>query len=225
MGKKTAKILMDGLVDLAKLSMKNSPTTVGLGVRSAPIHCASFDAVLTAMEITIRQPWLVMDVDQASFKGEECEGFYKRTMKLKSSGAVVTEEVEIDEENGEIIYRKGDVERVAVIHKNPLRIEMYQRNKRDKTRYQWELPYKVAKETMSKFVTMAKEIEERQSDTVDYGMHTTPIEYPHDDVWKAMIFWVYNPDGCKMNVDQVDVQDKQGYVFRSMRRIADNRVV
>merc|ERR1712193_312203 len=87
------------------------------------------------------------------------------------------------------------------------------------------LPYTIAKETISKFVSMAKEIEERHSDTVDYGMHISPIEYPHDDVWKAMMFWIYNPDGCKMNVDQVDVQDKQGYVFRSIRKIADNRVV
>merc|ERR1712019_198272 len=95
---------------------------------------------------------------------------------------------------------KGDeLERVAVIHKNPLRLELYQRNTHDKVRKEWELPYAVAKEALSKFVSMAKEIEERQSDTVDYGMHTSPIEYPHDAVWKAMLFWIYNPDGCGMS--------------------------
>lgn len=72
---------------------------------------------------------------------------------------------------------------------------------------------------------MAREIEEQQSDTVGYGMHTSPIEYHHDDVWKAMMFWINNPDGCGMKVDQVDIQDKEGYVLRSMRRLSDNRVV
>merc|ERR1712045_1005951 len=95
----------------------------------------------------------------------------------------------VDEEDGEIIYNKGgELERVVVIHKNPLRLEWYQRNAHDKVRKEWELPYTVAKEAMSKYVSMAKEIEERQSDTVDYGMHTSPIEYPHDAVWKAMCF-------------------------------------
>jgi len=226
MTKKEAKMLVDGLVDSAKLSMKTPQKTVGLGVRSAPVHCASFDALLAAVEVTIRQPWLVMDVDEASFQGEDCGGFYKRTMKLNATGKVVTEHVEIDEEDGEIVYsRDGEIERVLVCHKNPLRLEMYQRNKHDKVRTEWELPSTVAKETMSKFVSMAKEIEEQQSDTVDYGVHTSPIEYPHDDVWKAMIFWIYNPDGCGMKVDQVDVQDKKGHVFRSMRRISENRVV
>jgi hypothetical protein len=225
MTKQAAKILMDCLIDSAKLSMKASPTTVGLGVRTAPIHCASFDSLLTAMEITIRQPWLVMDVDEASFKGEECEGYYKRTMKLNATGQVVTEHMVIDEENGEIISALGELERVACIHKDPLRLEWYQRSKHDKVRSDWGLPYPLAKEVMSKYVSMAKEIEERQSDTVDYGLHTSPIEYPHDDLWKAMVFWIYNPDGCGMQVDQVNVQDKEGFVTRTMRQISENRTV
>merc|ERR1711884_245832 len=68
-----------------------------------------------------------------------------------------------------------------------------------------------AKEAMSKFVSMAKEIEERQSDTVDYGMHTSPIEYPHDAVWKAMLFWIYNPDGCGM-------KGAQEILFRTVKK-------
>jgi len=226
MTKKTAKVLMDGLVDSAKLLSKSAPATVGLGVRSAPIHCASFDALLTAMEMTIRQPWLLVDVDETSFKGEDCEGSYKRTMKITPTGEVVTEHVEIDEENGEITYSKGETnQRVLVIHRKPLRLEMYQRNKHDKVRSDWGLSYNLAKDTMSKLAKMAKEIEEQHSDTVGYGVHTSPIEYPHDDVWKAMIYWIYHPDGCGMKVDQVDVQDKAGYVFRSMRKISENRVV
>merc|ERR1712174_84675 len=116
MTKKAAKTLMDNFVDSAKLSMKTPPTKVGLGVSSAPIH-------------------------RASFEGEDCEGFYKRTMKFNSTGEVVTEHVVVDEEDGEIIYNKGgELERVAVIHKNPLRLELYQRNMHDKVRKEWELP-------------------------------------------------------------------------------------
>merc|ERR1711992_435317 len=150
MTKKIAKILMDGLVKSAKLTLQSSPTTVGLGIRSAPIHGASFDSLLTALELTIRQSWLVMD-----------------------------ESVEINEEDGEITYSMGEVQRVAVIHKSPLRLEMYQRNRQDKVRIEWDLPYQVAKETMSKLVSMAKEIEEQHSDTVGYGMHTPPLECGH----------------------------------------------
>merc|ERR1712088_1061861 len=40
-----------------------------------------------------------------------------------------------------------------------------------------------------------------------------------------MLFWIYNPDGCGMKVDQVKVEDKKGHLLRSMRRISDNRVV
>merc|ERR1712196_31 len=72
---------------------------------------------------------------------------------------------------------------------------------------------------------MAKEIEERKSDTVDYGMCTSPIEYPHDDLWKAMVYWINNPDGCGTQVDQVNVQDKEGFVTRSMRQISENKIV
>jgi hypothetical protein len=52
-------------------------------------------------------------------------------MKLNATGKVVTEHVEIDEEDGEIVYSRdgGEIQRVLVCHKNPLRLEMYQRNK------------------------------------------------------------------------------------------------
>merc|ERR1712176_1461479 len=170
MMKKTAQVLMDNLVASAKLSMKSPPATVGLGARSAPIHCASYDSLITAIEVTIRQPWLVLDVDEASFKGEDCEGFYRRTMTIKSTGKVVVERVEVNEEAGQFIYTQGEDERVAVIHKNPLRLELYQRNRADKVRTEWNVPYKVARETMAKFVSMATEIEEQNSDTVGYGM-------------------------------------------------------
>merc|ERR1712032_846048 len=176
--KQDASVLMDGLISAAKQAMKTAPTTVGLGITSAPIHCATYDAVITAIERTIRQPWLVMGVDEQGFKGEDKAGFYERTMRVKATGQVVTDQVKVNEEDGEIVYIEpgSNEERVAAVVLAPLRIEMYKRDSKTKMRCEWTLPYKAAVDTVNALVNFAKEVEDNKSDTIGYGMHSAGFE-------------------------------------------------
>jgi len=224
--KEEASTMIDGLVAAARGAMKNQSTTVGLGITSAPIHCASYDSLFAGIERTIRKPWLIMGVDESSFEGKDQMGFYERRMKIKATGKTITDHVTVNEEAGEIIYTEPGCmeERVCMIHKQPLRIEIFRRNKVDKVRCEWDLPRKAGLESMSKMVDFAKAVEESQTNTVGFGIHSAPLNFPESAVWKAMILCALKPDQCGMKVDQVDVKDMNGYALRTQRIIASNRV-
>jgi len=225
--KQDASFLMDGLISAAKQAMKTAPTTVGLGITSAPIHCATYDSVITAIERTIRQPWLVMGVEEGTFKGEDKQGYYERTMKVKATGKFVTDQVKVNEEAGEIVYCEpgNSEERVAAVLKEPLRIELYRRDSRTRIRTEWNLPYAAGKDTISALVNFAKDIEDSKSDVVGMGMHSAPLDNSEDSLWKAMIYTTFKPDQFGMKVDQVSIQDKDGFAVRSMHVIKTNRVL
>jgi len=225
--KEDAQALMNGLMDAASKAQKNIPSTVGLGVMSAPIHTASYDSLFTAIENTIRQPWLVMDVEQSTFKGVDRDGYYERTMKIKVTGKFSTDHVRVNEEDGEIIFMEAGCpeERVAVVHKAPLRMEMYKRDARSKVRVDWALPYKAGLATISKIVDMAKGFEDAKCDVIGYGMHSAPLDFSPDAIWRAMNFCVFSPDKCGIPVDQVEVKEAPGCVIRSRRLLANNKVI
>jgi hypothetical protein len=168
-----------------------------------------------------------MGVDQQGFKGEDKAGFYERTMRVKATGQVVTDQVKVNEEDGEIVYIDpgSNEERVAAVVLAPLRIEMYKRDSKTKMRCEWTLPYKAAVDTVNALVNFAKEIEDNKSDTIGYGMHSAGLSANADDLWKAMTFFVFNPDKCGLAVDQLALKEQQGFVFRSMRAIPTNRVL
>jgi len=147
-----------------------------------------------------------------------------RKMRLKASGELVTERITINEEMGFVSYNKydtagrpGDVERVLAV-RTPLRLEFYERSARSGLRVDWKAPHAMARDTFSNIVQIAKKIEANASDVVGYGLASKPItDLSQDAAWKAMLYAMRNPAECGLKVDNVVLQDKPGFMQRSMR--------
>merc|ERR1712073_116025 len=215
---------VDAFVREATSMQGAQPTTVGYGITSDPIRDLSYDSLFAAVDLSIKEPWRVIDVDQTGCSFEDCTGYTLRRMKLKATGENVVERVTIDEETGTVSYNKcdssgkpGDVERVLAIH-TPLRLEFYERSVSSGMRVDWKAPYGVAKDTLSNLVQLAKKVESSSSDTVGYGLASKPVtDLSEDALWKAMLYAMRNPAECGLKVDGVNLRDMQGFMQRTMR--------
>merc|ERR1712127_310116 len=172
-----------------------------------------------AVDIAIKEPWRVIDVDKASYSVENCDGYTLRKMNLRASGENVVERITINEETGTVTYNKcdasgrpGDVERVLAIH-TPLRLEFCERSARSGMRVDWKAPYGMARDTFSNIVQLAKKVQSSSSDVVGYGLASKPVTGMNQDVlWKAMLYAMRNPAECGLKVDGVSVRDMSGYL-------------
>jgi len=202
----------------------SKPTTIGYGITSDPIRDCSYDSLLTAAQLTIREPWRAIEVEQVGCSIEDCQGYTLRKMKLKASGECVTERITINEEIGTITYNKcdaygrpGDVERVLAIH-TPLRLEFFERSARSGLRVDWKAPYGMACDTFSNIVQLARQVETSSSDVIGYGIASKPIVGASQDAaWKAMLYAMRKPAECGLKVDNVTVRDNNGLMQRTMR--------
>merc|ERR1719232_2249475 len=200
------------------------PTTVGYGITSDPIRECSYDSLLAAVQLAIKEPWRAIEVDQAGCSVEENRGYILHKMKLKATGENVVERIMVNEESGTVTYNKcdasgrpGDVERVLAINK-PLRLEFYERSARSGLRVDWKAPHSMARDTFSKIVQIAKSIETKSSDVVGFGLASKPLSgASQDELWKAMLFAMRNPTECGLKVDSVSTRDLNGCMQRSMR--------
>jgi len=215
---------VDAFVREAKRMEGEQPTTIGYGITSDPIRDLSYDSLFAAVDISIKEPWRAIDVDQSSCSCEDCKGYTLRKMKLNKTGENVVEKITINEETGTVSYNKcdasgrpGNVERVLAIH-TPLRLEFYERSTTSGTRLDWKAPYATAKETFSNLVQLAKKVESSTSDCVGYGLASKPVtDLSEDALWKAMLYAMRNPAECGLKVDGVSVRDMSGCMQRTMR--------
>merc|ERR1712117_268152 len=215
---------VDAFVREATSMQGAQPTTVGYGITSDPIRDLSYDSLFAAVDISIKEPWKVIDVDQAGCSVQDCDGYTLRKMKLRATGENVVERITINEETGSVTYNKcdasgrpGNVERVLAIH-TPLRLEFYERSANSGLRVDWKAPISVARDAFSNIVQLAKKIESSSSDVVGYGLASKPItDLSQDTLWKAMLYAMRNPAQCGLKVDGVSVRDMTGYMQRTMR--------
>merc|ERR1719346_619547 len=215
---------VEAFVREAKRMEGVQPTTVGYGITSDPIRDASFDSLFAAVGLSIKEPWRVIDVDQAGCSVQDCDGFTLRKMKLRATGEKVVERITINEEIGSVTYNKcdasgkpGDVERVLAI-RTPLRLEFYERSASSGLRVDWKAPISVARDTFTNLVQLAKKVENSSSDVAGYGLASKPItDLSEDEAWKAMLYAMRNPAQCGLKVDGVSVRDMTGYMQRTMR--------
>ena len=77
---------VDSFVREATRMEGEQPTTVGYGITSDPIRDLSYDSLFAAVDISIKEPWRVLDVDQTGCSFEDCAGYTLRKMKLCASG-------------------------------------------------------------------------------------------------------------------------------------------
>jgi len=215
---------VDAFVKEAQLKDGAQATTVGYGITSDPVRGVSYDSLFAAVDLSIKEPWRAIDVDQAGCSIEDCNGYTLRKMKLSATGEKVVERITINEEIGTVTYNKcdasgkpGDVERVLTIN-TPLRLEFYERSARSGLRVDWKAPFGVARDTFSNLVQLAKKIESSTSDVVGYGLASKPVtDSTQDALWRGMLYAMRNPAACGLKVDGVSVKDMQGYMQRTMR--------
>jgi len=215
---------VEAFVREAKRMEGAQPTTVGYGITSDPIRDISYDSLFAAVGISIKEPWRVIDVDQAGCSVEDCDGYTLRRMKLRATGENVVERVTINEETGMVTYNKCDAsgrpanqERVLAIH-TPLRLEFFERSATSGLRLDWKAPHGVARDTFSNLVQLAKKVESNSSDVVGYGLASKPVtSVNQDSLWRAMLYAMRNPAECGLKVDGVSVRDMSGYMQRTMR--------
>merc|ERR1712117_296134 len=167
---------VDAFVREATSMQGAQPTTVGYGITSDPIRDLSYDSLFAAVDISIKEPWRVLDVDQTGCSSTACAGYTLRKMKLSATGENVTERITINEETGIVSYNKCDASGM---------------------RLDWKAPYGKAKETFSNMVKLAKKVESGTSDTVGYGLASKPVtDMSQDSLWKAMLYAMRNPAEC-----------------------------
>jgi len=215
---------VEAFVREARVKDGAQPTTVGYGMTSDPVRELTYDSLFAAVGLSIKEPWRVIDVDQAGCSVEDCDGYTLRKMKLRATGEKVVERITINEEAGMVTYNKcdasgrpGDVERVLAIN-TPLRLEFYERSARSGLRVDWKAPYGVARDTFSNLVQLAKKLQSSSSDVVGYGLSSKPVtDMNQDALWRAMLYAMRNPAACGLNVDGVSVRDMSGYMQRTMR--------
>merc|ERR1712117_466490 len=91
---------VEAFVREAKRMEGAQPTTVGYGITSDPIRDVSYASLFAAVGISIKEPWRVINVDQASCSTEDCDGYILRRMRLSATGEKVVERITINEEQG-----------------------------------------------------------------------------------------------------------------------------
>merc|ERR1719464_1757140 len=156
---------VEAFVQEARRMDVSKPSIVGYVITSDPIRDCSYDSLLSAAQLAIKEPWRAIEVDQTGCSIEDCPGYTLRKMKLKATGECVTERITVNEEIGTITYNKcdpnglpGDVERVLAVH-TPLRLEFYERSAKSGLRVDWKAPYVMASDTFSNLVQLAVQIE------------------------------------------------------------------
>merc|ERR1712079_734010 len=168
---------VDSFVREATRMEGEQPTTVSYGITSDPIRDLSYDSIFAAVDISIKEPWRVLNVDQTGCSFEDCTGYTLRKMKLNTTGENVVERITIND--------------------SPLRLEFYERSTSSGLRLDWKAPYGMAKETFSNIVKLAKKIESSSSDTVGYGLASKPVtDMSQDSLWKAMLYARRKPAEC-----------------------------
>merc|ERR1719461_631058 len=99
---------VDSFVREARVKDGVQPTTVGYGMTSDPVRELTYDSLFAAVGLSIKEPWRVIDVDQAGCSVEDCDGYTLRKMKLRATGENVVERITINEETGLVTYNKCD---------------------------------------------------------------------------------------------------------------------
>lgn len=222
--KEHALKVVDAYIREAKRMDSEKPTIIGYGISSDPISNLQYDSLFIAIENTIKDPSLADDVDPSFTKVNECDGYIRRSFKLRSSGEQISEKVTIFEEVGEVVFcklkpngRDGPIERVIAVHTGPLRMELYERETGSDLRKSWNEPYSAAVDYFTKIVTEAKKIEKEHLDVIGYGISSKPSTgMDADCMWKSMLYCIRNPAKCGMNVTNVKITDNKGYMTRTM---------
>ena len=91
---------VEAFVQGARRMDSSKPANVGYGITPDPIRDCSFDSLISAAQLAIKDPWRVIEVHQTGCSIEDFQDYTLRKMKLKAIGECVTERITINEEIG-----------------------------------------------------------------------------------------------------------------------------
>merc|ERR1719410_2269837 len=143
----------------------------------------------------------------------------------KSGKPTVTDNIRVLEQAQEITYRpitggqEGEEERVFALRTDPLRLEMFTRHSKNGMRLDWQAPRAVANEIFDRTAEAAKAPIRKASAGQPVGMGwTSPAvtTTTWDGLWAALISKARTPEKFNMDVSDVVVADRPGYLARSM---------
>merc|ERR1719429_1044822 len=220
------------LVQLAKKVENSSSDVVGYGLASKPITDMSQDTLWKAMLYAMRNPAQCgLKVDGVSVR--DMTGYMQRTMRIleKPGSPTVTDNIRVIESAQEITYRpvddnvESEEERIFALRTDPLRLEMFKRNSKDSMRLDWQAPRSLCVPVFDATAAAALQITTKSAPAKTttggqvVGMGWTSPEITTstwDGLWEALIFKARNPEKFKMDVSNVVVADRPGYLARSM---------
>merc|ERR1712241_12560 len=214
-----ARDTFTNVVQIAKTIETKSSDVVGFGLASKPLSGASQDELWKAMLYAMRNPTECgLKVDSVTIR--DLSGCMQRSMRLleKSGTPVVTDNIRVLEQAQEITYRpvtngqEGEEERVFALRADPLRFEMFSRNSKIGMRLDWQAPRALANEIFDRTAKAAA-----SSQCVGMGWTSPEVTTAtRDGLWAALVFKARNPEKFKMDVSDVVVADRPGYLARSM---------
>merc|ERR1712241_748950 len=207
------------IVQIAKTIEMRYSDVVGFGLSSKPLSGASQDELWKAMLYAMRNPAECgLKVDSVAIR--DLSGCMQRSMRLleKSGTPVVTDNIRVLEQAQEITYRpvtngqEGEEERVFALRADPLRFEMFSRHSKIGMRLDWQAPRALANEIFDRTAKAAA-----SSQCVGMGWTSPEVTTATwDGLWAALVFKARNPEKFKMDVSDVVVADRPGYLARSM---------
>merc|ERR1719336_1963697 len=227
-----ARDTFSNLVQLAMKIQTSSSDVVGYGLASKPLVGLSEDAAWKAMLFAMRNPAECgMKVDRVVLR--DLNGFMQRSMRLleKPGSPTVTDNLRVMENAREITYRKlvngveSQEEKVFALRRDPLRFEMFCRHSKDEMRLDWQAPRSICTGVFDQTTTAAQSLESGQTPSlakssgqpVGMGWTSAPVNSATwDGLWAALILKARNPEKFKMDVSNVVVADRPGYLARSM---------
>merc|ERR1711963_137410 len=110
-------------------------------------------------------------------------------------------------------------ERVFALRTDPLRLEMFTRDSKNGMRLDWQAPRSVANEIFDRTAEAANAPTKKAAAGQCVGMGWTSPEVTTaswDGLWAAIICKARNPEKFNMDVSDVVVADRPGYLARSM---------
>merc|ERR1719491_2372926 len=190
-----------------------------------PISGLSQDAVWKGMLFAMRNPAdCGLKVDQVSISDKS--GYMQRSMRIlgKPGSPTVTDNLRIVESALEITYRpvinglESAEERVFALRTDPLRFEMFCRRGTDNLRLDWQVPRSICTDVFDKTLKAANgTLSEVADEPVGMGWTSPEVTTSTwDGLWAALIFKARNPQKFNMDVSDVTVADRPGYLARSM---------
>jgi len=204
---------------------------VGMGLTSGEFSDLTYQAVIVAIQKTIKQPWLLHPICREDVSWTDCVHFYKRTMKLPDSNELITEHIKINEEEGKICFlevgsegEESTEERVTKVHRNPVRMEVYMQDSTTGKRLYWSMLQRTVKLTFVTIAQIAHKLNSAAGFAVGFGMTSKAFNCTEDQLWEAMLLTIREPEKCGMNVNQVKIEDNGDHLVRIMYVPASNKV-